>query len=335
MRSIRCQLIYFLGENNIIGVSAARLKRMQAIKNKLRRLKKLKLDMIQDLGGCRVVLPTVLDVRAIGDILKDRSRHELIRENDYIKDPKKDGYRSHHLMFSFNGKVEREIFSGTQIEIQLRTVLQHSWATAVEAVGMFFGEDFKSAKTGNPEWLRFFQLMSAEFARTEGCHESTIVPPHRERVIEIIELDRKLGVINTLDNIGNVVKWINTAVAPTSPPKYYLIRYDNATDQVEVSPYFGAIDAVASYEKAERSDNVSGNYSANVVLVEADKLDNLRLAYPNYFGDVQIFKQRVRAIIGGREFKLKPQGRAPRLGRQLAISDAWMRRQKYNRPKGV
>jgi Region found in RelA / SpoT proteins len=87
----------------------------------------------------------------------------LREEDDYIARPKPDGYRSHHLMFNFRDRRNAGIHDGRRIEVQLRTRLQHSWATAVEAVGLFRGEDLKGNQ-GNPKWLRLFTLMSAEFA---------------------------------------------------------------------------------------------------------------------------------------------------------------------------
>lgn len=54
------------------------------------------------------------------------------------------------------------------MEIQLRTLLQHSWATAVEAVGLLRREDLKGGR-GDPDWLRLFQIMASEMAEDEGA----------------------------------------------------------------------------------------------------------------------------------------------------------------------
>ena len=48
----------------------------------------------------------------------------------------------------------------------------------------------------------------------------------------------------------------------------------------------------------------------NIVLVEVDKVENLKAAYPNYFGDVQLFLRNLRLIARGkeaREYTLPPQ----------------------------
>jgi hypothetical protein len=45
---------------------------------------------------------------------------------------------------------------------------------------------------------------------------------------------------------------------------------------VDVLPYDKPVAAVLGYESAEQGDNRSGNETRNVVLVEADKLANLK-----------------------------------------------------------
>jgi hypothetical protein len=338
MRSIRRKILFLIGKHGIDAVSAARLKRMQAIRKKLRRLAWLKLANMQDLGGCRVIVSKSADVPKLSQLLIETSGHVLSNQNNYIEAPKKDGYRSHHLIFSYQGRAAAEVFTGRQIEVQIRTPLQHSWATAVEAVGMFRGEDLKSAKIGDLDWLRLFQLMSAEIAMAERCPESPLVPGHRERVQEIIELDNKLDAVTTLDNLSSVVRWQEMAVQSRSRPTYYIISYDNDTDQVVVTPYFKSRIAVASYESDERPDLASGVETRNVVLVEADKIDTLRHAYPNYFGDVQLFKQNLKALIGGRalkEYTVQPQGVVRAAASQIVASLAWLRRSRFNRPKGA
>ena len=308
MRSIRCQLIWYMRHLELEGVTAARLKRMQAIRRKLTRIG-LNLSQLQDLGGCRAVVPKIADVSALVGVLRDRSRHHLRAENDYINNPKPDGYRSHHLMFNFRGRGQAKYYNDRRIEVQIRTRMQHSWATAVEAVGLFRGEDLKGNK-GNPDWLRLFKLMSAEFAVAEGCPEPSDVPNHQKRVAEIKALNKTLQATATLENLSNAVRWTDIAIAPSSKPSYYLIKYDNATNQVSVEPFFAPSTAMQSYEKAELADNESGNDTTNIVLVEADKLENMKEAYPNYFGDVQLFRMQLANIttgLGAREFVVRPQ----------------------------
>lgn len=210
--------------------------------------------------------------------------------------------------------------------MQVRTRIQHSWATAVEAVGLFRGEDLKAGQ-GSPEWLRLFQLMSAEFARTEGCPEPSDGMSRRERVSEIIELDRQLQAAATLDNLSTAFDFTERYyLDPLFKPKYFLIRYDNSKGEVTVELHREATAGVLSYDNAEYPGDYNGRY--NVVLVEVDKVENLKSAYPNYFGDVQLFRRNLRLVTRGkdaREYTLPPQ-ETVRPGLREPGDISWLRR---------
>lgn len=326
MRSIRLSVAWYMRALQIEGVTAARLKRMQAIRRKLRRLP-LGLNKLQDLGGCRAILPTIEDVSLLVDVLKNRTRHHLRSERNYITNPKDDGYRSHHLMFDYRGKGDAKAFDNRRVEVQIRTRMQHSWATAVEAVGLMRREDLKGHK-GSEKWLRLFKLMSAEFALAENCTEPAGLPSQRQRIIEIKSLDKELNATSMLTKISYAVRWTDEAVQPSSKPTYYLIRFNNATQQVEIDVTFAPKWAVAQYDQAELSDNKSGIEASNIVLVEADKVENLKDAYPNYFGDVQLFKWQLSNIVKGKgvqEYVVKPQDTVAPRPRENPDT-AWLRR---------
>jgi hypothetical protein len=308
MRSVRSQLAYYMRDRDLVGVTAARLKRMQAIRRKLRRIS-LNLNQLQDLGGCRAILGSIADVHALVAVLRECSRHHLRAEDNYIATPKFDGYRSHHLMISFRGKGAKSIYNDRRVEIQIRTRMQHAWATAVEAVGLFRGEELKSNQ-GSPEWLRLFLLMSAEFAVAENCPEPPGVPQRLARLAEIRDLNSRLNAAQILSDLSYAAKFTDMAVAPSEAPTYYLIKFDNEKKEVLVEPLFSPKSAVLHYDNAESFDNRSGKDRSNIVLVEADKLETLKAAYPNYFGDVQLFKMQLNKIVKGKnveEYVVRPQ----------------------------
>lgn len=60
------------------------------------------------------------------------------------------------------------LFNGLKVEVQVRTQLQHAWATAIEAVGIFTKQALKSNQ-GDQDWLRFFALMVTGIAAIEQC----------------------------------------------------------------------------------------------------------------------------------------------------------------------
>lgn len=333
MRCLRASVIHYLRACGIQGLTAARLKRMQAIRRKLRRIE-LNLNQLQDLGGCRAILSTIDDVHALVGTLRGKIRHELWAEDDYIAQPKADGYRSHHLRFKFVGRNHQHVYDGRRIELQVRTRLQHSWATAVEAVGLFRGEELKNHQ-GSFEWLRLFLLMAGEFAETEACALPPGCPQKSIRRQEIKELEKALGAVNVLESVSHGVRGTDLPLISGYRPKYYLIRYDHATRTVHVEPQDRPLNAAASYDQAEDADNKSGVPTQNVVLVEVDKIENLKAAYPNYFGDVEMFKSTLRNITLGldaRQYSVTPRQPAPRRQPPNAISPSWLTSPRFPKP---
>jgi hypothetical protein len=295
------------------GNTVARLKHMPSIRRKLRD-QPWKLNQIQDLAGCRAILPNIEAVNALIDSLRRTNRHAVYRETPYITEPKSDGYRCHHVVFKFEGEGEEEVFNGRRVEIQVRTRLQHSWATAVETVGLFRQENMK-AGLGDQNWLRLFKLMSAEFAAEEGCPEPADASGGDARIREIVELEKTLNAANTLDTLSLAVQYVDTyARDPESTADYFLIRYDSENRVVSVQTQYGAKISVQSYDDAEL-DAFKAGPQKRAVLVEADNIEDLYSAYPNYFGDVQIFKFRLKQITQGAgavEYSLPPQQTVPK-----------------------
>jgi putative GTP pyrophosphokinase len=119
---------------------AQRLKRTPSIIKKLQLNPGMQLARMQDIGGLRAVVETVQQIRELESLFKkSRSSHELVREDDYISTPKDSGYRSLHLVCRYKSTSSPE-YNGLCIELQIRTKLQHAWATAVETIGTFLDQ---------------------------------------------------------------------------------------------------------------------------------------------------------------------------------------------------
>jgi Region found in RelA / SpoT proteins len=111
-----------------------RIKRLAAIEFKLRerkrRNKPLPLSEMQDLGGCRAVLSSINHVRKLVNLYGEADTvHPLDWGNNYIDKPTFTGYRSQHFIYQYRG--QKKHYRRMRIEIQIRTTLQHLWATAV------------------------------------------------------------------------------------------------------------------------------------------------------------------------------------------------------------
>ena len=320
MQRVRAQVIGCLNHLRLNGrLTASRLKRMQSVRKKLRTLH---LDKVQDLAGVRVVLPRMRDVEAVVDACRSGLPHAVYGENDYIAKPKASGYRCHHLKLEFTPPEEAEgQFAGRRVELQVRTRFQHSWATAVEAVGLFRGEDLKGGE-GDPDWRRLFVLMASEIARVEHRPELPGAPDRQLRVRELRDLDRRLSAAATLDSINQAVDFTDK-YALYQGTRFFLISYDLENRQVRVRGYDTSSGGTRSYDEAERR---GGRF--DTVLVEADKVDRLKQAFPNYFGDVQHFARSLRRIVKGKdavEYTLPPQERVAPRPKDL-IDPRWLRR---------
>lgn len=73
-------------------------------------------------------------------------------------------------------------YNGLKIEMQLRTKLQHAWATAVETVGTFIRQALKSSQ-GEEEWLRFFAFMGTVIALREKQSLVPGTPQDRSKLV--------------------------------------------------------------------------------------------------------------------------------------------------------
>lgn len=105
-------------------IVAQRLKRMPAIIGKLTRFPMMDLSRMQDIGGCRAILPNQDAVERVRRRVV-KNRWEILKTYDYASTPKGTGYRAVHLVVANHGR---------QVEVQLRTTHQHSWAETVEQI---------------------------------------------------------------------------------------------------------------------------------------------------------------------------------------------------------
>jgi putative GTP pyrophosphokinase len=109
------------------------MKRAPSIVSKLQRFDGMNLARMQDIGGLRAVLGSVSRVRKLEAMYRNsKFRHVLV----YIAHPKSDGYRGIHLIYRYSNSLA-PAYDGLSLELQVRTRLQHAWATAVETMGTF------------------------------------------------------------------------------------------------------------------------------------------------------------------------------------------------------
>ncbi len=279
------------------AISVQRLKRTKSLIRKLERFKGMKLSRIQDIGGCRIVMPNVKLTRRLGEeYIGTNKRHKRVKSRDgnYINKPKRDGYRGIHLVYAYhsNNKVGK-IFNGRLIEIQLRSQLQHVWATALETVDLFTLQTIKFGG-GDLKWRQFFKLVSSAFAMMEECPlVDGTTTNKKELYSQIRELSKELDVLErmnawtyTIDNIK------------IKKDSLILLKLDINKGTIHVSQYknnpSGRRKSTEDYSKEEGKHHDDPKY--DVVLVGAENISDLKNGYRNYFADTQEFLKYLREI---------------------------------------
>ena len=185
------------------GLVAQRIKRLSSIRLKLERFPGMKLSRMQDIAGCRSIVSSVSHVRELVGLYKKKKglKHDLHREDDYITNPKSSGYRGFHLVYRYYSD-RQETYDGLSVEIQLRSQLQHTWATAVETLGTFVQQALKSSR-GEDEWLRFFALMGSAIAMRERAPLVPDTPTSKTQLRnQLRRCTKKLDVENRLRAFG-------------------------------------------------------------------------------------------------------------------------------------
>lgn len=82
---------------------------------------------IYDAAGVRIICAYIDDVYTIAEMLKKYNDLKVIKEKDYIKNPKINGYRSYHIVFELSLDLAGEI-TPVYIEIQIRTIAMDFWS---------------------------------------------------------------------------------------------------------------------------------------------------------------------------------------------------------------
>ena len=83
---------------------------------------------INDVAGIRVICSYIDDIYEIAEALLRQDDITLVKRKDYIAQPKKNGYRSLHLIVSvpvFFAKGKKEM----KVEVQIRTIAMDFWAS--------------------------------------------------------------------------------------------------------------------------------------------------------------------------------------------------------------
>lgn len=292
---------------------AKRIKRTESIIKKLKRFNKMSLKNMQDIGGIRVVLANNGKVNQLfnslckdGEFLNGMGN---LKFKNYIKEPKEDGYRSVHII----GKFKNNIGEEKNIEVQLRTQLQHCWATSLEIIDLFTHQNLK-LNEGKPEWHLFFRLVSNQFEIIENLrgfkvnNQSVLIKEY----IDFIKDEKNIKFMREVVQIHNFVTkplagsaysieelFKNYAESLHSIDKvilqgkakqgYVLLRLNVFTGNLNAEYFEKSEYPEASKQYSLYETTLAANKSWVVALVSSNAVGGIREAYPNYFADSKVF----------------------------------------------
>lgn len=287
------------------AIIAKRLKRTASIIRKLERFHGtgMQLSTMNDIGGCRIILSNAKKVYKLVKFLTISNKFQL--RNDYIANPKQDGYKSIHMIGEFNNSYGEK----RKIELQIRTIVQHSWATALEIVDLFTNQSIKT-NMGNKDWSDFFLYLSKQFTLLENNNYllSSRIESNYAKFIEdykkfeneelrfsIFKVHTLIDKLNIINNFNLFKESLNITSSHLSKSNsqegYILIKIDKLISIKEEtfnvsSTFYLKKDldkAVEEYLQIEKKSLVGKAYV--VVLVSVDSISDVKNAYPNYFAD--------------------------------------------------
>ncbi|HDZ1320210.1 TPA: GTP pyrophosphokinase, partial [Klebsiella pneumoniae] len=198
-----------LKQNNIDYFSVeSRTKDRNGITEKIKRKNyKDPKTQLTDISGIRIILYIEDDVMKVCNIIKDTFQVDSENSLDNMQRLSTDriGYRSTHFVCDV-GNVRSEMkeyssFSGLKFEIQIRTILQHSWASLTH------DRNYKVANSLPQDIQRKINLYSG-MLEVVDIGFSEVINDINKYKDSLTEKDVTEYIDNTIDSI-NLVEFIN------------------------------------------------------------------------------------------------------------------------------
>ena len=261
-----------------------RLKKIESIKLKLEINPDSQLSRMQDIGGCRAIVRDIRKATYLKNrMLKFTGKFLVKKEDDYIADPKKTGYRGYHIVYEYKTKDDEYRIL---LEVQIRTKIQHAWATMVETVGLFTNQALKS-NIGSNEWKNFFIRTSKLFEADEMNKKDGI----KEIIADLKATNKKHHFIEQINGFR-----IYLDKYKESHLSYYLLVFNYETKKLRITSYAkdDLDSAVSDYKQAEEERDAE---QINAVLVSANNFEDVKTGYQNYFANTSMFLEEYNRIL--------------------------------------
>lgn len=261
---------------------AGRIKKLPTIVDKLGRPDAPSdLQTMYDIAGCRLVVPDLATLERVYSEIACLPTFDApkTKRHDYIAYPRPSGYRGKHAILHYcDLKCGHKLF----VEVQLRTVLQHAWATAVEMHDVAVKSRLKFNEIDNPAG-RFFKKAAVLIAQLEeqGEIDASAI---RGLADGRPELSYAIEAKETLKAASNAVYFLSDD-ANRDVADYYLVDLVADEQTLELTP----LDSIAALSRYFEEEGADRDGSRDLVLTKGASKENLAKLYPNYFGDISEF----------------------------------------------
>ena len=294
-------------QHDHLALLAWREKRAKSIIDKLNREKTMSLTTMQDIAGCRAIVGVQKDALKVARSLRKKKHIRLV--NNYIDSPKSDGYRGIHLVGTYGTKS----FEKLQVEFQIRTNIQHAWATAGEITELFSATPIKNLH-GDVEWKQFYKLLAECFSIIDSKYMNRDINPSNFDIDQAVYLlrsnhrvelgpiskqikkrARALKVQEKFNVFRNTLQFSNLHASTGS--EYCVIhatKLGTSTPVIEVNMCQDI--SIARKINFDIEKKIVSDSDELVVMLAVGAMASLEAAYPNYFADSEFFMKLLRTI---------------------------------------
>ena len=237
-----------------------RLKRKKSIIRKLRRDENKNMDLtrIADLAGLRIIVNEKTNQEDIYNLIN--SNFEVVKIFDYRQSDQ--NYRSVHLHLKHE--------DGNTIELQIRTLPQHTWADESES----FGEQVKE-NSGDPNALEYLTILSNDIVNLEKGNKiqesDNFIYKSRNPLADKLQFLK--------DNFINATK----SIGSSNEDKIYLIVFDSFTRSLNHSDEFEYSEVEEVFKEYKRLSLYLDDIRYEHLIMNSNSHDSMKLTHPRFF----------------------------------------------------
>lgn len=239
-----------------------RIKRIESILSKIKREPTMALGNMGDIAGCRLIVYTD---NALKKIIKSIEKNFIVKNvNDYISTPKEDGYNGYHFY------VESPVNKNKLVEIQVRTIQTHSWASLVEIIDMLFDLKLKEGEE-NVQLKLLLKLLSLNKSEISLSEKAEII-----KIDSVNNIYNKLLSVFLSNHLSIRKDWL--ALREFKDNNFFIIEVDKDNKST-----------ILSFKRYEDAEDVYfkmflNNSESNFVLTHIEKPNFKRIctAYASY-----------------------------------------------------